>query len=108
MKSVTYYSDCGMFFQLSKTFPLYLNNADLNTLAGSFYEIKPAGIDGIFTEGVSYDKKIVICECTIVGTSKADIDEIRCSLSMAMNIHFGGYLVAVNDLGKQKKYVVAQ
>lgn len=103
MKSITYISDSGMIIQFNKSFPFFITFADLNSVDASFDEFIPTGMDGTFTQGGTYNKKIIVIEGNIVGTSLKHIESLRSKLSMAMNIHFEGTLVVEQYSGEKKK-----
>ena len=103
MKALTYLSDCGMIVQFSNQFPFIVSYADLNSAGAVFDEIQPVGMDGAYTQGASYSKKIIPIEGTIVGNSQQDIEQYRSLLSMAMNVRVCGTLIADLYNGKKKK-----
>ena len=103
MKSLTWIPDNGETIQFNQNFPFFCNNADLNTAGASFSEFKPAGADGVYTAGGTYDVKTIIIPGQIVATSRADLEQRRAQLAMAFSIHNEGWLVAHQWDGTRKK-----
>lgn len=103
MKTLTYISDCGMMIQFNQSFPYLVTYADLNSVGASFDEFQPVGIDGSYTTGGAYLKKIIPIEGNIVGNSYQDLEHYRNALSMAMNIHWDGTLIVEQYDGTKKK-----
>lgn len=103
MKSLTWISDGGAVIQFNESFPFYVSGADLNTAGASFSEMKPAGMDGAYTAGGSYDLKIIRCPGHIVATSQADLEKRRGQLAMAMNVRHEGWLISHQHDGTRKK-----
>ncbi len=103
MKTLTYISDSGMMIQFNQSFPFYVSYADLNSVGATFDEMQPPGVDGAYTQGGTYNKKIIPIEGTIVGVSPQHLSELRNMLSMAMNIHYEGILIVELHNGKKKK-----
>ncbi|MGI5885446.1 MAG: phage tail domain-containing protein [Candidatus Spyradocola sp.] len=103
MKSLTWVSDSGAVIQFNQSFPFYVSGADLNTAGASFSEMKPAGMDGVYTAGGSYDVKIIRCPGQIVATSPADLERRRNQLAMACNVRREGWLVSHQHDGTRRK-----
>lgn len=103
MKTLTWIPDNGMTIQFNRGFPFFCSDTDLNTAGASFSEFKPAGGDGVYTAGGTYDVKIIRIPGQIVAVSRADLEKRRNQLAMALNIHNEGWLVAEQWDGTRKK-----
>lgn len=92
-----------MIIQFSANSPFILNFADLNSIGAAFDEVQPVGADGSFTGGGVFLKKLIPIEGHIIGNSIQDIEQYRSALSMAMNVHRDGTLIAELESGSKKK-----
>jgi len=100
---MTYLSDNGSIIQFNKSLPYYVAEYDLNSVPAEYDSFRPAGVDGAYTTGASYAQKIITASGTIVGTGRANLDDLRARLSAAMNVHHEGWLIVELFNGKKRK-----
>ena len=103
MKTLTWVPDNGMTIQFNRGFPFFCSDADLNSAGASFSEFKPAGSDGVYTAGGTYDVKIIRIPGQIVAVSRADLETRRNQLAMAFSVHNAGWLISEQWDGTRKK-----
>ena len=103
MRSLTWMPDNGMTIQFNQSFPFFCSNADLNTVGASFSEFKPAGADGVYTAGGTFELKAIVIPGQIVATSEADLEKRRNQLAMAFSVHNEGWLISHQWDGTKKK-----